>query len=96
MTIPHHEHTWGPTERVDQTFEGKSQWHWCRCLQCGAPGFKITKPDGATVSQVTRCWQECDTIICIPSRLHNQDLIGTIVDDDVEIDLPCSYDKTRK
>lgn len=60
MFLLPHQHSWGPTERIDQTL-GLSWWHWCKCTVCGAPGFKILKDDG-TISQVTRCWQECDIV----------------------------------
>jgi hypothetical protein len=51
------QHTWGPTERRERTMGG-TLWHWCRCVRCGAHGFKTETELG--VSQVTRCWAPCD------------------------------------
>lgn len=46
-------HEWGTVERTDTTLMG-NRWDWCRCKNCGHPGFRVND------SKVVRSWQPCD------------------------------------
>jgi hypothetical protein len=50
-------HAWGATERSDRSIgRGEQIWHWCRCVRCGAPGFRVDD------SQVVRTWERADAV----------------------------------
>jgi hypothetical protein len=55
------QHAWGSTERKERTMGG-DLWHWCRCVRCGAHGFKIETAQ-LGVSKATRCWRPCDAVV---------------------------------
>ncbi len=56
-----HKHTWGSIEYSAKSFKDVI-WHWCRCVECGAWGFK-RQPIDDKISPVTYTWQQSDTEI---------------------------------